>query len=56
MSVFVVAGGWDYEGHDFDSVRVFATREAADAYAEEIIRGERGSRYDYANVTEQEVK
>lgn len=57
-NVFVVIGGWTWDGADAESVRVFATREAAEAYAEEPTGvGEDGYRqYDYAVVTEQEVK
>lgn len=57
-NVFVVIGGWNWDGADAESVRVFATREAAEAYADELTAaGEGGyTQYDYADVTEQEVK
>lgn len=58
-NVFVVIGGWTWDGPDAESVRVFATRQAAEAYAEELRAARSWAgyiQYDYANVTEQEVR
>ena len=58
-NVFVVIAGWNWDGPDVESVRVFATREAAEAYAEELAAARSWAgytQYDYADVTEQEVK
>lgn len=58
-NVFVVIAGWTWDGADVESVRVFVTREAAEAYAEELraVRSWAGyTQYDYAEVIEQEVK
>jgi hypothetical protein len=52
MIVWLVGGSWDYEGMHDDSVRVFSSRERADAYAEGL-RAE-GS-YDEVDVWEQSL-
>ena len=57
--VYVVMGGWDYEGYDTDSVRVFATIEAAQVYAEQLesdINSMGNPRYDYSNIIERSVE
>ena len=41
---YAVIGGWDYEGEDFDSLRLFDYHSAAMAYAKELTE-EQG--YDY---------
>jgi hypothetical protein len=33
MKVYVVAYGWDYQGVDFDSVKLFTSKKQADKYA-----------------------
>jgi hypothetical protein len=42
---YAVIGGWDYEGEDFDSLRLFDYHSAAMAYAKELTE-EQG--YDYS--------
>ena len=53
MMVWLVGGSWDYEGMYDESVRVFSSRERADAYAE-ALRGE-GS-YDEVEVWGQPLR
>jgi hypothetical protein len=36
MKVYAVIAGEDYAGQDFDSLRLFDCRSAADAYAKEL--------------------
>jgi hypothetical protein len=45
---FAVIGGVDYEGEDFNSMRIFASYEAALDYARELVNGRFS--YDYAYV------
>lgn len=52
MQVYVVAGYWDYEGSDFESFRVFSSRESAQAYYEELVSA--GS-FDGASLEVREV-
>ena len=41
---YVVIGGWDYEGEDFDSLRLFDCHSAAVAYMKDLeVQG-----YDYS--------
>lgn len=54
MNVWLVAGFWDYEGMMNGSLRVFRSRDAADAYAAEL-RVEEDS-LDYVEVWEEEVR
>jgi hypothetical protein len=42
---YAVIGGWDYEGEDFNSLRLFDYHSAAVAYAKELTE-EQG--YDYS--------
>ena len=42
---YVVIGGWDYEGEDFNSLRLFDYHSAAVAYAKDLV-DEQG--YDYS--------
>ena len=51
--VYVVIAGWDYEGHSTDTIKVFAGRNEADKYADDLLTGEMP--YDRATVVEQEV-
>ena len=50
--VYTVIGGIDYEGEDFDSLRLFDCRSTAVAYHKELTEVEG---YDYALLREQEV-
>lgn len=42
---YAVIGGWDYEGEDFNSLRLFDYHSAAVAYAKDLV-DEQG--YDYS--------
>lgn len=57
MVVYVVAYGWDYEGEDSDSLRVFAREEDAVAYRDQWNARDRDEypTYDYALMLEREV-
>lgn len=49
--LWLAIGGWDYEGEDAQSVRVFATKAAALEYAEKIrIRNASRTEYNHAVV------
>ena len=50
MKVYAVIGGWDYEGEDFNSLRLFDCFSTATAYCEEM-----GEQYDYALMETREV-
>lgn len=43
--VYAVIGGWDYEGEDFNSLRLFDFHSAAVAYSKDLV-DEQG--YDYS--------
>ena len=51
MEVYAVIGGWDYEGEQFDSLRLFDCKSAAEAYKKELEEGD----YDYAELEVREV-
>lgn len=51
MKVYAVIGGWDYEGEDFDSLRLFDCKSAAEAYSKKLEEGD----YEYALIEEREV-
>jgi hypothetical protein len=51
--VYVVIAGYDYEGYSASSLKVFTLRASAEAYANEITKGEWP--YDHATIMEQEV-
>jgi hypothetical protein len=50
--VYAVIGGFDYEGEDFDSLRLFDCRSTAVAYHKELTEVEG---YDYALMKVQDV-
>ncbi len=52
MKVYAVIAGADYEGQDFDSLRLFDCRSAADAYAQELLDQ---IAVDYTMIEEREV-
>ena len=52
VMVYVVAGGWQYEGEDLASVQVFRNREDAVQHGE-FVKNDQG--YDYYVVQEVEV-
>ena len=49
--VYAVIGGWDYEGEDFKSLRLFDCFSTANAYMVELESG----LYDYALMDVREV-
>ncbi len=51
MQVYSVMGGWDYEGFDGESLRLFDFKSAAEAYAEEL----KEENYDYVTVKVMDV-
>jgi hypothetical protein len=52
MKVYAVIAGEDYAGQDFDSLRLFDCRSAADAYAQEL---QKQFGVDYTLIEEREV-
>ena len=50
MNVFIVIGGWDYEGHEGEGVEVFNCREDAENFA-----ANNKSRYHYIDIFERKV-
>jgi hypothetical protein len=50
MIVFIVMPGWDYEGADEEAVKVFRTREGAEAYADTL-----RSNYDWIEIEGREL-
>jgi hypothetical protein len=52
MKVYAVIGGNDYEGEDFDSLRLFDCYSTADAYMRHL---EEVDGYDYAKMDTREV-
>ena len=51
MQVYVVIGGFDYEGESFDSLKMFDCKSAAEAYKNHLeVEG-----YDYVLMREQDV-
>jgi len=51
MKVYAVIGGWDYEGEDFSSMRLFDCWSSADAYREQLCE----DLHDYALMQVREV-
>jgi hypothetical protein len=51
MKVYAVIGGWEYEGEDFDSLRLFDCKSAAEAYSKKL----QLDMHDYALIEEREV-
>jgi len=52
MKVYAVMGGFDYEGEDFRSLRLFDCFSAADAYLKHL---EENEGFDYAVMDTREV-
>lgn len=52
MKVYAVMGGFDYEGEDFKSLRLFDCFSAADAYLRHL---EENEGYDYSLMDTREV-
>jgi hypothetical protein len=52
MKVYAVISGADYEGEDFDSLRLFDCRSTADAYAQDL---QKQFGVDYVLVEEREI-
>ncbi len=47
MRVYAVIGGWDYEGEDFASLRLFDCFSTANAYLVDL---EENQGYDYSKM------
>jgi hypothetical protein len=52
MKVYAVIAGADYEGQDFDTLRLFDCHSAADAYAQEL---QKQFGVDYTLIEEREI-
>ena len=52
MKVYAVIAGADYEGEDFDTLRLFDCRSAAEAYEKEL---QKQFGVDYTLIEEREV-
>jgi hypothetical protein len=52
MKVYAVIGGYDYEGEDFASLRLFDCFSTADAYVKQLADVEG---YDYSKMDTREV-
>ena len=50
--VYAVIGGWDYEGEDFKSLRLFDCFSTANAYVVDL---EENQGYDYSVLDTREV-
>ena len=50
--VYAVIGGWDYEGEDFKSLRLFDCFSTANAY---LVHLEEQEGYDYSRMDTREV-
>lgn len=52
MQFYAVIGGWDYEGEDFDSLKLFDCKSSAEAYREHltVVDG-----FDYAKMSLRDV-
>lgn len=55
MVVYVVSYGWNYEGEDENTLRVFAREEDAVAYRDQWNARAEFPTYDYALMLEREV-
>ena len=53
MKVYAVIAGFDYEGENFDSLRLFDCLSAAEAYKAELYDGSLG--IDYVLIEQREV-
>ena len=52
MKVYAVIGGWEYEGEDFKSLRLFDCFSTADAYVKHLVDVEG---FDYSLCDTREV-
>jgi len=55
MKVYMVMGGFNHEGMDFDSLEVFSDENEAKAYAEELVDGDGYFCFDYFEIKEREL-
>jgi hypothetical protein len=53
MKVYAVIGGWDYEGEDFKSLRLFDCFSTAVEYLKDL---EENQGYDYSKLDKREVE
>lgn len=54
LSVWCVAGGWDYEGEHVESLRLFRSEESARRYEAELLGPDH--HYDYVERVERVVE
>jgi hypothetical protein len=52
MQVYAVIGGWDYEGEDFSSLRLFDCKSSAESYRKQLC----DDLHDYALMQVREVE
>ena len=52
MECYAVIGGFDYEGEDFDSLKLFDCRSSADEYYQKLLVVDG---YDYAKISQREI-
>jgi hypothetical protein len=52
MKVYAVVGGWDHDGEDFDSLRLFDCLSTANAY---LVYLEEQGDYDYSKIDTRKV-
>jgi hypothetical protein len=52
MKVYAVIGGWEYDGEDFKSLRLFDCFSTANAYLVDL---EENQGYDYSKMDTREV-
>ena len=62
MQVYVVIGGFNYEGESFDSLQLFDCKSTAEMYSKDLEDGENNSglnaiyqQYDYVEMRLQDV-
>jgi len=59
VTVFVVIGGWNYEGEDVESVQIFTTREESENYGNLLVNNVSTdvnvSHYDYYDIVERTI-
>jgi hypothetical protein len=53
LKVYAVIEGYDYEGEDFTTLKLFSSEEAANAYKDELLSAEFHG--DYVIVEEREI-
>jgi hypothetical protein len=52
MECYAVIGGFDYDGEDFDSLKLFDCRSTADEYYQKLLVVDG---FDYAKISQREI-